>query len=375
MTFSSNNGFIQTITCGTINIVRACVKTSPAQGRRCFTWRSVEGRKREFRCLGFRVGHGRLWPNRLWPNRLWPELVFLWYGQLWPKPTLAKTDFGQNRLWPNRLWPKPTLAKTDFGQTSLICCVLCCVVLCVVFVAWALFHGVRVGFHVWVLVSRFGLDRPSWTAQNFALFFPSPAAKFVLFFPLWVSSRWIVVVFEAPGRSNVHVWALWLSCGTLAAPPDRAAGASHDNQRTPNAHIWASRCFKHHQNSTRKPPEREERMKFPAGESKKSAIFRASHPSGPHPLGPPPLLTPTPVGLNKCGFTPCDILVFFGRPGHWPSTMSRTMVHLFFLGQNNIVRVFWWKRRRPKAGDVFTKTRLMPVLGLGFRVQGSGFRV
>ena len=43
------------------------------------------------------------------------------------------------------------------------------------------------------------LDRPSpgppfpwtalWTAQNVALFFPSPAAKFVLFFPLWVSSR------------------------------------------------------------------------------------------------------------------------------------------------------------------------------------------
>ncbi len=60
-------------------------------------------------------------------------------------------------------------------------------------------------------------------------------------------------------------------------------------------------------------------------------------------------------------FTPCDILVFFGPPGHWPSTMSRTMVHLFFLGQNNIVRVIWWKRRRPKAGDVFTKRRLMPV--------------
>ena len=34
----------------------------------------------------------------------------------------------------------------------------------------------------------------------------SPAAKFVLFFPLWVSSRGNLVVFEAPGRSNVHVW-------------------------------------------------------------------------------------------------------------------------------------------------------------------------
>ena len=38
-------------------------------------------------------------------------------------------------------------------------------------------------------------------------FFPSPAAKFVLFFPLWGSSRGFLVVFEAPGHSNVHVWS------------------------------------------------------------------------------------------------------------------------------------------------------------------------
>ena len=42
---------------------------------------------------------------------------------------------------------------------------------------------------------------------KFRVFFPSPAAKFVLFFPLWGSSRGILVVFEAPGRSNVHVWS------------------------------------------------------------------------------------------------------------------------------------------------------------------------
>ena len=39
--------------------------------------------------------------------------------------------------------------------------------------------------------------------QNFAFFFPSPAGKFVLFFPLWGSSHGILVVFEAPERSNV----------------------------------------------------------------------------------------------------------------------------------------------------------------------------
>ena len=42
---------------------------------------------------------------------------------------------------------------------------------------------------------------------KFRAFFPSPAAKFVLFFPLWGSARGILVVFEAPGRSNVHVWS------------------------------------------------------------------------------------------------------------------------------------------------------------------------
>ena len=35
----------------------------------------------------------------------------------------------------------------------------------------------------------------------------SPATKFVLFFPLWGFSRGILVVFEAPGRSNVRVWS------------------------------------------------------------------------------------------------------------------------------------------------------------------------
>ena len=50
MTLSTKNGFIQNITCGTINIVRVCVKASPAEGpamlhmKTC--WRSKGG------CLG-----------------------------------------------------------------------------------------------------------------------------------------------------------------------------------------------------------------------------------------------------------------------------------------------------------------------------------
>ena len=54
-----------------------------------------------------------------------------------------------------------------------------------------------------------GWGPEGWGAQNFALFFPCPAAKFVLFFPLWGFSRGILVVFEAPGRLNVHVWSSW----------------------------------------------------------------------------------------------------------------------------------------------------------------------
>ena len=103
--------------------------------------------------------------------------------------TLAKTDFGENRLW-----PKPTLAKPIWPKPTLIV-VLCCVALCSVVlccVVWrgyfSRFHGV--GFHVWVLVSRFGGG-----------------------------------VFE---DRALKCGVLWLSCETPA---------SHNNQRTPNVHI------------------------------------------------------------------------------------------------------------------------------------------
>ena len=45
--------------------------------------------------------------------------------------------------------------------------------------------------------------------------------------------------------------------------------------KSPNVHIRAPRRFKHHQNSTRRPPEREERVKIVAGEGRKRAKFWA----------------------------------------------------------------------------------------------------
>ena len=60
-------------------------------------------------------------------------------------------------------------------------------------------------------------------------FFPLPPAKFVLFFDLWGSSRGILVVFEAPGPSNVNVWSSWV---VVRSPGGfGAAGVSHHSQR------------------------------------------------------------------------------------------------------------------------------------------------
>ena len=130
-------------------------------------------------------------------------------------------DFGQNRLWPNRLrlvFVRVCVCLCVFVCVFVCVCVCVCVCLCLsVFLCvceclcvlvWrgCWFHGFRVGVsrfwfgHVRCPRNRPSQDRPSrdrpslgrpspGTAQNFALFFPSPAAKFVLFFPLWVSSR------------------------------------------------------------------------------------------------------------------------------------------------------------------------------------------
>ena len=87
---------------------------------------------------------------------------------------------------------------------------------------------------------------------KFRAFFPCPAAKFVLFFPLWGSSRGILVVFEAPGGSNVRVWALGLSCASPGGPntqievPDQNGGPDTTSAFTANA----GRCTLNYETST-----------------------------------------------------------------------------------------------------------------------------
>ena len=121
------------------------------------------------------------------------------------------------------------LGQTDFGQPFWqtefdLLCVVCRVFVCAVWRGcW--FHGFvgvsreGVGFKVLVWSCSVPLDRPSPGPPKFrSFFFPSPAAKFVLFFPLWgVFSLNFGGVFEGRDPQIVDVWALGLSCETLAA--------------------------------------------------------------------------------------------------------------------------------------------------------------
>ena len=64
---------------------------------------------------------------------------------------------------------------------------------------------------------RLGWGHEGWKAQNFALFFPSPATIFFLSSLSWGSSWNCGGVFEGRGpQINVHVWALGLSPVTQA---------------------------------------------------------------------------------------------------------------------------------------------------------------
>ena len=155
------------------------------------------------------------------------------------------------------------------------------------------------------------------TAQNFALFFPLPPQNsfFSSLSGCLLVEFWWCFEDQDPqmctfGLSGCHV----KPGGHQTGPPELA----HDSLRTPNVHISGHLRFKHHQNSTKGPQERERRKKIVAEEGKKTK-FWAPHPSGLHPSGP----------------------------------------HFFWV---------WW----PNNGlaKIGTKTRLIPVQGSGFRVLG-----
>ena len=207
-------------------------------------------------------------------------------------------------------WPNFLLLLLLFLVVVVVVLGCCCcswllfLVVVVVVACWCLL--VLVGGACWCVQDfwasppdRPSPDRPSpgppfpWTAlpldrPKFRSFLPLSRRKIRSFLPLWVCSRGILVVFEAPGPSNVHVWALWLSCGTPAAPPDRAAGArTRQPENSKRAHLSVPALQtppKFHE----KTPREEEQNKFCGGRGKKKREIWAPHPSGLHPSGPHP---------------------------------------------------------------------------------------
>ena len=51
-----------------------------------------------------------------WPTLANPTLASVSVLVVWP--TLAKTDFGQNRLWPKSVWPKSVWPKSDWPKSD-----------------------------------------------------------------------------------------------------------------------------------------------------------------------------------------------------------------------------------------------------------------
>ena len=118
-----------------------------------------------------------IWANPILANPFWAILVLA-------RPIWAKTNLGQSNFWPIKC------GQFNFWPIHFwISCVL-------------------VG-HLKVGPRRVGPRRvggPKGGGPKFrAFFFPLPPL-FSHFFSLWVSSRGILVLFEAPGNSNVQVW-------------------------------------------------------------------------------------------------------------------------------------------------------------------------
>ena len=133
--------------------------------------------------------------------------------------------------------------------------------------------------------------QPSAGPPKISLFFFSllPPQFSFFFLSLGVFSWNFLGVFE---DRNPEMCTFGLSgCRVKPWRPHQTGppGLAHDSPRTPNVHISGPRRFKHNQNSTKGPQERERRKKIVAEEGKKREI-----------LGPPPFWAP-PFGAPPFG--------------------------------------------------------------------------
>ena len=157
-----------------------------------------------------RSGHLEGWP----PGRY----------HFWP-------TFGPNHFWPRPLsWPFPACAAPERG-------------------------GAPKG---WRPQKGWGPERVG--AQNFALFFASPATIFIVSSSLGGSFREISVVLLK--RRNPQMCTF----GVLG---------QRESHRQPRTHSRALALQQHHQNSTKRRPREEEKKKNAAGGGEKSAKFGA----------------------------------------------------------------------------------------------------
>ena len=104
---------------------------------------------------------------------------------------------------------------------------------------------------------------------KFRFFFPSPTPIFVLFFPLWESFRGILVVFLK--ARNPEISTFGLSDCHVKLRRLRGPWTSHENPKTPNVHIWASRSAQKSPKSTRRHTVRDTKSENGDGRGKKKS--------------------------------------------------------------------------------------------------------
>ena len=111
---------------------------------------------------------------------------------------------------------------------------------------------------------------------------------------------------------------------------------SHTTAREFQTCTFQGTCTsKHHQNSTRKPPEREQRMKFPVAPHPSGQPLSAPSPLGPRPAGPTPFGAPTQKGGAPMGKTHSKTLTKIGH--NWQLELAQT--GLAKVGQLRLAKV------------------------------------
>ena len=138
---------------------------------------------------------------------------------------------------------------------------------------------------------------------KFRAFFPSPAAKFVLFFPLWGSSRGILVVFEAPGRSNVRVWSSLVEKGAKFWAVPGEGRSKQTLKPTPTHEMKQYPC--HSDNTQHNTTQHKSNSIWPKSVRPKSVLAKVGHTTE--------TLTLAKVGLAKVGQPKQLAKVSFGQ--------------------------------------------------------------